>query len=143
MDIEDINNMVTEISNLKNQGIVLSEFLDADRILYEFDQINIQLKHGRYVLPKMYSWIKRIQNAVNSSLYHNDINLFIRLFSIVEAIRKKLGAQYQVRSEISMKVKSIRRLIDESGNASMKIHRISVDGTPENENCKEIFMESI
>jgi len=60
MDIEDMKNIITEISNLKNQGIVLSEFLDAERILFEFDQINIQLKHGRYVLPKMYSLIKRI-----------------------------------------------------------------------------------
>jgi len=118
--------IVTEISNLRNQGIVLSEFLDGDRILYEFDQINMQLKHGRYVLPKMYSLIKRIQKAVNSSLYGNNINLFIRLFSIVEAIRKKLGAQYQVRAEISMKVKSIRRLTDESGNTSMELE------TPEN-----------
>ena len=115
MEIEDIKSIITEISNLRSQGIVLSEFLDPDRILYEFDQINIQMKHGRYVLPKMYSLIKRIQKAVNSSLYGNNINSFIRLFSIVEAIRKKLGVQYQVRAEISMKVKSIRRLIDESG----------------------------
>ena len=119
MEIEDIKSIITEISNLRSQGIVLSEFLDPDRILYEFDQINIQMKHGRYVLPKMYSLIKRIQKAVNASLYNNNINSFIRLFSIVEAIRKKLGAQYQVRAEISMKVKSIRRLIDESGNASI------------------------
>ena len=63
-----MNNIVTEISNLKNQGIALSEFLDAERILSEFDHINTQLKHGRYVLPKMYSLIKRIQKSVNSSL---------------------------------------------------------------------------
>jgi hypothetical protein len=116
MEFQDITSIITEISNLKNQGIVLSEFLNEDRILNEFEQINIQLKHGRYVLPKMYSLIKRIQKAVNASLYNNDINLFIRLFSMVEAIRKKLGEQYQVRSEIALKVKSIRRLIDESEN---------------------------
>jgi len=59
MDIEDIKNIITEISNLRNQGFVLSEILDSDKILYKFDQINIQLKHGRYVLPKMYSLIKK------------------------------------------------------------------------------------
>ncbi len=114
MEFQDITSIITEISNLRNQGIVLSEFLNEDRLLNEFEQIDIQLKHGRYVLPKMYSLIKRIQKAVNASLYNNDINLFIRLFSIVEAIRKKLGEQYQVRSEIALKVKSIRRLIDAS-----------------------------
>ena len=45
MDIKDMKNIVTEISNLKHQGIILSEFLDPDRLLYEFDQINLQLKH--------------------------------------------------------------------------------------------------
>ena len=109
-----MKNIVTEISNLKHQGVILSEFLDPDRLLYEFDQINLQLKHGRYVLPKMYSLIKRIQKAINSSLYGNNINLFIRLFSIVEAIRKKLGDQDPVKAEISSKVRNIRRLIDDS-----------------------------
>ena len=38
MDIQDINNIIAEISNLKNRGIVLSEFLDT-----EFEHINNQL----------------------------------------------------------------------------------------------------
>ena len=118
-DIADMNNITTEISILKNKGILLSSFLDSERLLQEFQQISFQMKHGKYVLPKLYSLIKRIQKAVNASLYNNDINEFIQLFSIVEAIIKKLGGQYQVRSEITVKVKSIRRLIDESGNTSM------------------------
>lgn len=122
MEYQDIQSIIAEISILKNQGIVLSDFLSEDRLLNEFEQINIQLKHGRYVLPKMYSLIKRIQNAVKVSLYNNDINLFIRLFSVVEAVRKKLGEQYQVRAEIASKVKSIRRLIDESGNTTTENH---------------------
>ena len=118
MQIEDISSIITEISNLRGQGIILSDFLDGDRILHEFNQINLQMKHGRYVLPKMYSLIKRIQKAVNASLYNNSINSFVRLFSIVESIRKKLGSEYQIRAEISMKVKSIKRLIDESESIS-------------------------
>ena len=114
MDVQDINRIIVEITNLKNQGIVLSENLNTERIMSEFEHIDNQLKHGRYVLPKMYSLIKRIQKSINASLYNNDINLFIQLFSIVEAIRKKLGQQYEVRSEISSKVRSIKRLIEES-----------------------------
>ncbi len=124
MQIEDISSIITEISNLRSQGIVLSEFLDPDRILHEFDQVNIQIKHGRYVLPKLYSLTKRIQKAVNASLYGNNINSFIRLFSVVETVRKKLGEQYQIRAEIASKVKSIKRLIDGSASTSME--------TPEN-----------
>ena len=99
---------------MKNRGIVLSENLNTERIMSEFNHINYQLKHGRYVLPKMYSLIKRIQKSNNASLYGNDINLFIQLFSIVEAIRQKLGQQYQIRSEINSKVRNIKQLIEES-----------------------------
>ena len=42
MDIQDINNIIAEISNLKNRGIVLSEFLDTERIISEFENINNQ-----------------------------------------------------------------------------------------------------
>ena len=80
----------------------------------EFNHIIDQLSHGRYVLPKMYSLIKKIQKAINASLYNNDINLFIQLFSNAEAIRQKLGQQYQIKSEINTKVRSIRRQIEES-----------------------------
>jgi len=112
MDIKDINDIIVEISNLRNLGIVLSEFLDTERILSEFEHIDNQLKHGRYVLSKMYSLIKRIQKSVNASLYNNDINAFVQLFSVVEAVRKKLGQEYEKRSEIASKVRNIKQMID-------------------------------
>jgi len=52
MEIEDIRSIITEITNLRGQGILLSDFLNGDRILHEFDEITLQMKHGRYVLPK-------------------------------------------------------------------------------------------
>ena len=110
IDVQDVNSKISEISNLKNRVIVLSENLNTERIMSEFEHIDNQLKHGRYVLPKMYSLIERIQKSINASLYNNDINLFIQLFSIVEAIRQKLGQHYQVRSEISSKVRNIKKL---------------------------------
>jgi len=124
-DIADMNNITTEISILKNKGILLSSFLDSEKLLQEFQQISFQMKHGKYVLPKLYSLIKRIQKAVNASLYNNDINEFIQLFSIVEAIRKRLGEQYQVRSEISNKVRAVKRLIDASDSTSDSGNEIS------------------
>ena len=114
MDIQFINNIISEITNLKNLGIVLSKDLDCDRIMNEFNQINEQSAHGRYVLPKMYSLIKRIQKAINSSLYNNDVTLFIQLFKEAELVRIKLGEQYQIRAEINSKVRSIRSQIKEA-----------------------------
>ena len=113
MDIEDVNVIIAEISNLKNRGIVLSENLNCERIMSEFEHIDDQSKRGRYVLPKMYSLIKRIQKSINACLYNNDINAFITLFSTVEAVRQKLGQEYQKRSEIASKVRNIKKLINE------------------------------
>ena len=98
---------------MKNHGIVLSENLDCERIMSEFEHIEEQSRRGRYVLPKKYSLIKRIQKSINACLYNNDINAFVTLFSTVEAVRKKLGEEYQKRSEIASKVRNIKKLINE------------------------------
>lgn len=57
----------------------------------------------------MYSLVKRIQKHINNSLYGNDVNLFIRLYSTVEAIRQRLGLEYQRRSEVISKVRDLRK----------------------------------
>lgn len=57
----------------------------------------------------MYSLFKRIQKHINNSLYGNDVNLFIRLYSTVEAIRQRLGLEYQRRSEVISKVRDLRK----------------------------------
>ena len=93
MDIQDIKNIIAEISNLKNQGIILSENLDCERIILDYENIEDQSSKGRYILPKMYALVKRIQKYINDSLYGNDVNVFIQLFSTFETIRQKLGQQ--------------------------------------------------
>ena len=42
MDIHDINNIIVEISNLKNQGIVLSPNLDCEWILSDYENNEYQ-----------------------------------------------------------------------------------------------------
>ena len=52
MYIQDIHNIISEISNLKNQGVVLSENLDRERIIKEFEVIDDQLKKVVTFYPK-------------------------------------------------------------------------------------------
>ena len=113
MDNHDLHLIISEISNLKNRGIKLHEGLSIDLITSEFSRIEAKLKHGYYVLPKMYSLIKKIQSSVNLSLLGNDINEFIQLFSIVESVRRKLSDEYNRKSEIALKVKNIKQIINE------------------------------
>ena len=42
MNHEDVKVIIAEISNLKNLGIVLSENLDCERIISEFEHIEEQ-----------------------------------------------------------------------------------------------------
>ena len=58
--------------------------------------------------PKMYALVKRIQKYINDSLYNNDVNVFIQLFSTVETIRQKLSQEYQKRHKITPKSGTLR-----------------------------------
>ena len=113
MDIKDVNSIIAEISDLKNRGVVLSEDLDCDRISSEYEDIEYQFSKGRYVLPKMYRLVKGIQKSINACLYGNDIDVFVTLFSTVEAIRQKLGQEYQKRTKISSQVRDLRKILNE------------------------------
>ena len=108
MDTQDINNIIVEISNLKNQGIVLSPKLDCERLISDYEIIKDQSRKGRYTLPRMYALVKRIQNYVKESLYHNDVNAF----TTVETIRQKLNQEYQKRQEIVSKVRDIKKILN-------------------------------
>ena len=89
--------------------------MNLETILSNLEIIHEHSKMGRDTLSKEYTLIKIIQRAVNESLYNNDIDVFIPLFIIVETIRKKLGNQYEIRRQISSKVRNIRAII-EKGN---------------------------
>ena len=99
---------------MKNQGIVLTDKLDVENILSQYELIDQQSRKGRYTLPRSYAFIKRLQHAVNENLYNNDVNVFIGLYTIVESIRKRLGSAFEVQREICQQVKHIKKIIEES-----------------------------
>jgi hypothetical protein len=111
---EDIKNIIDEISKLKNQGIVLTDKLDVENILSQYELIDQQSKKGRYTLPRSYAFIKRLQYAIHENLYNKDVKVFIELYTIVETIRKRLGHAFEVQREIYQQVKHIKKIIEES-----------------------------
>jgi len=112
MNPENINIIIDEISNLKKQQVQLSTKLNSETILSNFETIHEYSKMGRDTLSKEYMLIKQIQRAVNDSLYNNNIEVFVPLFTIVETIRKKLGDQYEMQRQINVKVRNIKAIID-------------------------------
>ena len=92
MTFEDINKIISEISNLKNQGVRLTEQLDCEKIINDFEDILESTRQNKYTLPRRYTFVKQIQSAIYDSLvYDDDINKFVPLFTIVETVRKNLG----------------------------------------------------
>ena len=111
MTIEDVDNIIAEISKLNHQGIQLCTKLYCEKIRDDFEEILEHTRQNRYVLPKKYAFVKRLQNAIYESFANNDINKFVPLFTIVETVRKSLGLEYELRRETKSEIRSIQNII--------------------------------
>jgi hypothetical protein len=105
---------------LKNQGVQLSEKLDCEKIKNDFEDIWESTRQNKYTLPRRYAYVKRIQSAIYDSLvYENDINKFVPLFTIVKAIRKDLGREYDDRRELNAKIRNIQAIVHQNENVPL------------------------
>ena len=120
MKFEDINKIITEISNLKNQGVHLSEKLDCEKIKNDFEDILDSTRKNKYTLPKRYAFVKQNQSAIYDSLvYENNINKFVPSFTIVKAIRKDLGREYDDRRELNVMIRNIQAIVCQNENVPL------------------------
>ena len=129
MNVEDINKILTEISKLQKQGITLSDRLNNQKILSDYEIIAEQSVRGSFTLAREYVLVKKIQRGINGSLYSNDVSVFIDFFyKIVTKLQRKLEELYERRREISEKLKNIRQIIEqqapESKNTRIKANKI-------------------
>ena len=92
MNEQDINNILTEISKLQKQGIQLSDILNHQKILSDYEIIVQQSSRGRITLHREYMLVKKIQRGINESLYSNEVSVFINLYKTVKDIQKKTRA---------------------------------------------------
>ena len=92
MNAEDINNILTEILKLQKQGIQLSDILNHQKILSDYEIIVQQSSRGRITLHREYMLVKKIQRGINESLYSNEVSVFINLYKTVKDIQKKTRA---------------------------------------------------
>lgn len=88
MNEQDINNILTEISKLQKQGIQLSDILNHQKILSDYEIIVQQSSRGRITLHREYMLVKKIQRGINESLYSNEVSVFINLYKTVKDIQK-------------------------------------------------------
>ena len=59
MNEQDINNILTEISKLQKQGIQLSDILNHQKILSDYEIIVQQSSRGRITLHREYMLVKK------------------------------------------------------------------------------------
>ena len=115
MNSENMNSIIVEIAKLKNQDIKLSDGLNPDQIVSDFQDIEYGVNNNKYMLPKKYALIKKIQNSIRDSLsFSSDISVFVPLYTIVERIRKELGNEYELKKEVNSKIRNLRALIQEN-----------------------------
>ena len=88
MNEQDINNILTEISKLQKQGIQLSDILNHQKILSDYEIIVQQSSRGRITLHREYMLVKKIKRGINESLYSNEVSVFINLYKTVKDIQK-------------------------------------------------------
>ena len=100
---------------MKGWDIELSDGLNPDQIMSDFQDIEYGVNNNKYMLPKQYALIKRIQNSIKDSLaFSSDVSVFAPLYTIVERIRKELGYEYELKKEVNSKVRNLRALIQEN-----------------------------
>ena len=100
MNSENINEVITEISNLNNQRNQLSDKLVCGKILSNFLYMKDNIQRNKYTLIKSYDFIKQIQHEMYDSLYENDVNNFVPLFTVMEKLEKSWSMNMKSNAQL-------------------------------------------
>ena len=65
-----------------------------------------------------YKWFTKSRKTWNDSLHNSDANKFVPLFTTVELTKKRLSELYEVRREVSFKVRNLRAIIKNENTRS-------------------------
>ena len=94
MNSENINEIISAITKLKHEGIQISNNLDTEKIMYDFELLQQRKFQNKFTLPYSYRFIKSIYNSMLESLAVVDekhVKLFIPLARSIEKIKITLS----------------------------------------------------
>ncbi len=98
MNSEKINEIISAITKLKHEGIQISNNLDTEKIIYDFELLQQRKFQNKFTLNSNYRFIKSIYNSMLESLaVVNDkqVRLFSPLMRSIEKIKSALSHEYE------------------------------------------------
>ncbi len=114
MNSKNINEIISAIKNLKHQGIQISDNLDPERIMYDFESLEQKKFQNKFTLPSSYRLIKSIYNSMLESLAVVDekhIQLFVPLARSIENIKIALSNEYEIKKRTDSRVMQLKKIM--------------------------------
>ncbi len=111
MNTININAIVNAIKILQHNGINVSDNLNAEKILCDFDSLQ-QLKiQNRFTLSSEYKLMKDIFSGMLKSLAtvtDNQIQLFVPLSNAIDKIKLELSNEYEQKKVMNFRIRQLR-----------------------------------
>ncbi len=114
MNSENINEIISAITKLKHEGIQISNNLDTEKIMYDFELLQQRKFQNKFTLPYSYRFIKSIYNSMLESLAVVDekhIKLFIPLARSIEKIKNTLSHEYEIKKRTDSRVMQLKKIM--------------------------------
>ncbi len=114
MNNKNMNDIISDIKKLKHEGIQISNNLDPEKIMCEFELLKQKKNHNKFTLSSEYRLIKFIYNSMLESLAVVDekhIKLFIPLARSIEKIKSALSDEYEIKKRTDNRIMQLKKLM--------------------------------
>jgi len=114
MNQENINEIIFAIKKLKRDGVTLSDNLDTQKIMCDFESLQQRKFQNKFTLPSNYRFVKSIyQSMLESLAMVNDtqVKLFAPLACSIEKIKSALSHEYERKKIIDNRVMQLRKIM--------------------------------
>ncbi len=111
MNTENMNAIINAIKILQHNGINVSDNLNVEKILCDFDALQ-QLKYqNKFTLSSEYKLMKMILSGMIKSLAtvnDNQIQLFVPLSNAIDKIKLELSHEYEQKKVMNFRIRQLR-----------------------------------
>jgi len=111
MNTENINTIVNAIKKLQHDGINVSDNLNTEKILCDFDSLQQLKNQNRFTLSADYRFMKVILQGMLKSLAtvtDDQVKLFVPLSNAIDKIKLELSNEYEQKKIMNLRIRQLR-----------------------------------